>query len=123
MWGAFGRRGRRLGRRGGAAGGWRNAGPSGCRVGPQDGAAAAVADGTVDGPTDRRWQRCEDDLAALAVHFQDAVAVPFAEVLDVGAAGLEDPQAEHRDEGEVVGVRGEPGGGQRRLELQGVSPS
>ena len=53
-----------------------------------------------------------DDLVALAVDAQDAVAVDLAEALDVGAGGLEDPQpeeAEHRDQGEVVevgGVRG-----------------
>jgi hypothetical protein len=37
------------------------------------------------------------------------VAVFLAEVVDVGGAGFEDPQAqqpEHRDEGEVVDVRG-----------------
>ena len=73
------------------------------RIGP----AVAVVDGAVDGAADGRWQRDEDDLVALAVHAQDAVAVVFAEVLDVGAGGLEDAQAEqseHGDQGEVVGV-------------------
>ena len=39
----------------------------------------------------RRRPRDKDDLAALA---SDAVAMLFAEVPDVGADGLEDPQAQ-----------------------------
>jgi len=49
------------------------------------------------------------------------VPVLLAEVTDVGAAGFEDPQAEepeHRDQGEVVVVGGEPAGGEQGLELQ-----
>jgi len=48
-------------------------------------------------------------------------SVFLAEVADVGGAGFEDPQAqepEHRDQGEVVRVRGEAGGGEDGLELQ-----
>ena len=46
-------------------------------------------------------------------------------VTDVGAAGFEDPQAEepeHRNEGEVVRVWGEPAGGEHGLELQVGQP-
>ena len=74
------------------------------RIGP----SVAVADGAVDGAADRGRQRDQDDLVALAVHAQDAVAVLLAEVVDVGAGGFEDPQpeqAEHGDQGEVVRVR------------------
>jgi hypothetical protein len=49
------------------------------------------------------------------------VAVFLAEVVDGRAAGFEDPQAEqaqHRDEGEVVDVGREPGGGDQGFELQ-----
>ena len=49
----------------------------------------------------------------------------LAEVVDVGAGGLEDPQAEeaeHRDEREVVGVVGVAAGGEHRLELQVAEP-
>jgi hypothetical protein len=51
---------------------------------------------------------------------EDAVAVFLAKVRDVGASGLEDPQpeqAKHRDEGEVVDVRGLSGGREQCLEL------
>ena len=61
---------------------------------------------------DRGRQRDEGDLVALAVDTQDAVTVHLAEGFDVGAGGLEDPQAqeaEHGDEGEVVGVGRIPG--------------
>ena len=45
----------------------------------------------------------------------------LAQVLDVAAGGLEDPQAQqpqHRDQREVAAVRRGPGGGEQRLELQ-----
>ena len=71
----------------------------------QDRPAGAVSHGPVDRSPDSGRQRDEDDLAALAVDPQDPVAVFLAEVVDVGAGGFEDPQAEqseHRDQGEVV---------------------
>ncbi len=74
---------------------------------------------------DGGWEGDEDDLVALAVHPQDAVAVDFAEVFEVGAGGFEDPQPqqpEHRDQGEVVGVGGLAGGGEYRFELQMRQP-
>ena len=49
------------------------------------------------------------------------MAVLFAEVGDIRAGGLEDPQAQqpqHGDQGEVVPVGGLAGGGQQGLELQ-----
>jgi hypothetical protein len=60
----------------------------------QDRAVVAVADRSVDGPADRRRQRNENDLATLATHPQDAVAVFLAEVGNGGAAGFEDSQPE-----------------------------
>jgi len=42
------------------------------------------------------------------VRAQDAVAAFLAQIIDAGAGGFEDPQAEqtqHDDEGEVVRVR------------------
>jgi hypothetical protein len=74
----------------------------------QDRPAVPVADRPVDGPADRRRQRDQDDLGALAAHPQDPVAVLLAEVGDVGAGGFEDAQAEqseHGHQGEVVRVR------------------
>jgi hypothetical protein len=63
----------------------------------------------------------QDDLAALAAHLQDAVAVLFAEVGDSRAGGFEDPQAqqaEHGHQGEVVPVGGLAGCGEQGLELK-----
>jgi hypothetical protein len=57
--------------------------------------------------SDRRRQRDQDDLGALADHPQDAVTVLFLQVGDVEAGSFEDPQseqAEHRDQGEVIPV-------------------
>ena len=62
----------------------------------------------VDGPADRGRQRDQDDLGALAAHAQHSVAVLLAEVGDVRAGGLEDPQAEQPEHGhqrEVAWVR------------------
>ncbi|MGI5175785.1 hypothetical protein ACQEVZ_05570 [Dactylosporangium sp. CA-152071] len=45
----------------------------------------------------------------------------FAEIVDVGRAGFEDPQseqAEERDQGVVVRVGRQPGRGDQRFELQ-----
>ncbi len=73
----------------------------------QDGPAGAVPDSPVDGPPDRWRQRHQDDLGALAAHAQHPVAVFLAEIGDVRAGGLEDPQAEQPEHGhqrEVVRV-------------------
>jgi hypothetical protein len=74
---------------------------AGCRVTVHPGTAAveqdrpanAAAGRRVDGPPDRWRQRDQDDLAALATYAQHSVAVFFTQVGDVGAGGLEDPQA------------------------------
>jgi len=74
----------------------------------QDRTARAVSDRPVDGPPDRGRQRHQDDLGALAAHAQHPVAVLFAEIGDVRAGGLEDPQAEQSEHGhqrEVARVR------------------
>jgi hypothetical protein len=79
----------------------------------------------VDGPSDGGRQRHEHDLGALAADAQYPVAMLLAQVADVGAGGLEDPQpkqAEHRHQREVVRVRRLAGGGQHGLELQVGEP-
>jgi hypothetical protein len=57
----------------------------------QDRAVGTLVDGAVDRSGHRRRQWPEDDLATLATDLEDAVAVFFADVGDVGAAGFEDP--------------------------------
>ncbi len=72
-------------------------------------------------PAEGGWKRDADDLAALAAHPQHTVAVLFTEVVDLGADGLEDPQAEEPEqahEREVELVAGLSGGGEQRLDLQ-----
>ena len=91
----------------------------------QDRAAVPGSGGSVDGTADRWWQRYLDDLGVLAACAQYPVAVFFAEVGDVCAGGLEDPQAEQAEHGhqrEVVRVGGFPGGGEQGLELQVAEP-
>ncbi len=68
----------------------------------------AVCDRLIDGPADGWRQRDEDDLGAFAAHAQHPMAVLLAEVGDVRAGGLEDPQAEQAEHGhqrEVAWVR------------------
>jgi len=58
---------------------------------------------------------------SLSADPQHTVAVLFAEICDIGASGLKDPQAqqaEHRDQGEVVSVGGLAGNCQHGLELK-----
>jgi len=88
---------------------------------PQDRPYRATVDGTVDRSGHRWWQGDEHDLAALAAHPQDPVAVLLVRVADAGPARFEDPQpeqAEECDQGEVVGVGRQPRRGDQRLELQ-----
>ena len=65
----------------------------------QDRPVGAVGDRPVDGPADCWRQRNQDDLGAFAAHAQHSVAVFLAEVGDVRAGGLEDPQAEQAEHG------------------------
>jgi hypothetical protein len=60
----------------------------------QDRPVLAVLDGVLDRPSDRRRQRDQDRLVALAADPQNPVAVLLAEIAEVRAAGLEDPQPE-----------------------------
>jgi hypothetical protein len=60
----------------------------------QDRPAGPVGDGAVDGPADRRGQRDQDDLGALAARAQDPVTVLLTQITDVSAGGFEDPQSE-----------------------------
>jgi hypothetical protein len=74
----------------------------------QDRPVGAGAGCLVDGPADGWRQRDRDDFGAFPAYAQHTVAVLFAEVGDIGAGSLEDPQAgqpEHGCEGEVVRVR------------------
>jgi hypothetical protein len=62
----------------------------------------------VDGPADRGRQRDQDHLGAFAAYAQHPVAVFLAEIADVRAGCLEDPQAEQAEHGyqrEVIRVR------------------
>jgi hypothetical protein len=59
----------------------------------QDRPASAGAYRLVDGPPYRGRQRDQGDLGTFAAHPQHPVAVLFAEVGDVRASSLEDPQA------------------------------
>jgi hypothetical protein len=59
----------------------------------QDRAGRSAADGAVDSLPDRRGQRDQDHLAALAADSQHPVTVLFAEITDICAGGFEDPQA------------------------------
>ena len=74
----------------------------------QDRPARPRSDRPVDGPANRWRQGHQDDLGALAAHAQYPVAVLLTKVGDVGAGGLEDPQAEQPEHGhqrEVAWVR------------------
>ena len=91
----------------------------------QDRPGPPVADGSFDGSRDSRWKRDQDDSAALADHPEDPVAVFFAEIGDVRAAGFEDPQAEQAQEAhqrEVARMGRLTGGDQHGLELQVRQP-
>jgi hypothetical protein len=48
---------------------------------------------------DRGRRRDQDDLGAFAAYSQDPVTVFLAEIGDVRAGGLEDPQAEQAEHG------------------------
>ncbi len=87
----------------------------------QDRPAGTDSSSPVDSPPYCGRQRDQDDLGALAAHAQHPVAMFLAEVTDVSASCLEDPQAEQPEHGhqrEVVRVRRLPGGDQQGLELQ-----
>jgi len=91
----------------------------------QDRPTGTGADRGVDGPADCGWQRDQHDFGAFAAHAQHPVTMLFAQVGDVRASGLEDPQAEqpeHGHEGEVAGVRRLAGRGEQGLELQVGEP-
>ncbi len=97
----------------------------GASSGPKNWTLRPLGGCVVDGSTDGWGEGGQDDLAAFAGDPQHPVPVFLAEVTDVGAAGFEDPQAEepeHRNEGEVVRVWGEAGGGEHGLELQVGQP-
>ena len=88
----------------------------------QQRAGEALASGAVHRAAHRGWQRDEDDLATLVADPQHPVAVFLAQVVDVGADGLEDPQAEQAYEREVELVARLSRGGEQGLELQVRQP-
>jgi hypothetical protein len=82
----------------------------------------ALADGQVDRPGRARGERDGDDLAALAGDGQGPVPALQAQVLDVGAGSLRDPQpiqGQQRDQGMLAGSP-EPGGDQQGAQLVAV---
>ena len=91
----------------------------------QDRPVKAVTDRLVDGPPDRWWQRDQNDLAAFAAHAQHPVSMLLAQIADVRASGLEDPQAkqpEHSHKGKVVQARRLAGRGEQGLKPQVGEP-
>ena len=72
----------------------------GAAPGPQDRPVLPIAHGPLDRAGHRRRQWGEHHLPALAAHFQDAVSVLLAQVLDVRATRLEDPQPEQAQHGD-----------------------
>ena len=68
----------------------------------------ALADGQVDGAGGARGERDGDDLAALAGDDQGAVAALQAQVLDIGARGLRDPQPVEGEQGDQRALGGRP---------------
>ena len=65
------------------------------------------------------WDK--DDVAALASDSENAVAMLFAEIVNVGSNGLKDPQAEQAEQAhqrEVERAARLPSCGQHCLELQ-----
>lgn len=93
--------------RGAAAAGWRHTVHAGTSPIEQQRPSRSGAPRSVHSAADRRWQRYEDDLAALASHVQDAVTVLLTQVLDVCTDRLDDPQTKHTEQAhprEVEGV-------------------
>jgi len=66
----------------------------GAARGQPDRSGGPLVDGPLDGPCDGWGKRHQGDLVALAMHAENPVAVLLAEVVDVTAGGLEDPQPE-----------------------------
>jgi hypothetical protein len=81
--------------------------------------AGPFPDGQVDRAGCPRRQRDGDDLAALAGDRQRPVPALEAQVLDIGAGSLGDPQAVERKQGDqrMLCRRAEPGGHQQGAEL------
>jgi hypothetical protein len=80
------------------------------------------ADGQVDRPRGARRERDGDDLAALAGDGQRPVPAFQAQLVDVGAGGLGDPQPVQREQGDqrMVERRTEPGGYQQGAQFVAV---
>ena len=84
--------------------------------------AGPFARGQVDRAGGTERERDGDDLAALAGDRQGPVPAFDAQVLDVSAGGLRDPQPVQREQRDqrVLGRWPEPGGHQQRAELVAV---
>jgi hypothetical protein len=88
----------------------------------QYGSVLATLDGVINRSADRWGQRHECDLVALAVDSKDNAPVHLAELINVGAGGLEDAQPEKPDiatSAKSFTFSDSPGG-QHRFELEGV---
>ena len=92
----------------------------------QDRSGGAVVDGAVDGSADRRWQRDQDDLVALAVHAQNPVAVAPRRGRSMSApvaSKIRRPSSPSiATRAKSLGLVESPGGGQHGLELQVAQP-
>jgi hypothetical protein len=79
----------------------------------------ALADGQVDRPGRPRGQRDGDHLAALTGDRQRPVPALQAQLLDVRAGGLRDPQPVQREQRDqrMLARRTKPGGDQQGAEL------
>jgi hypothetical protein len=82
-------------------------------VADQDRAAQSLADGQIDRASRARHQRDQRGLVALADDAQNPMPALEGHVLDIGAAGLTDPQTvqpeQHRQRGNSCGANGSIG--------------
>jgi hypothetical protein len=90
--------------------------------GEEEGTVAPFPGGQVDRSGGAGCERDSDDLAALAGDRQGPVPALQAQVLDVSANGLGDPQPVQREQRDqrMLEPRPEPGGYQQRAELVAV---
>ena len=88
-------------------------------IGHEHRPVSSFPDGQVDRPGGARRQRDGDDLAALAGDRQGPVPAFQAQVLDVSAGGLGDPQAVQGEQGDqrMLRRRAEPCGDEQGAEL------
>lgn len=64
----------------------------------QERASRTLTNRAINRAADRGWKRDQHDLAALATHPQDPMAVLLAHVVDVRARRLEDPEPQQPEQ-------------------------